>query len=155
MEHSQETYQLVRCYVTKILLMVRVFPRYALPKKLCEPQTVFHFHHGARRGDNYAMSAKMLLKRVLAPIPPSSHRHVPRSTGCSTQCSTCFMPYLCDFFSRAFLFSSLCGTFQTIRDSARKKGLFGHRAHEKAEKTGERERGRKSCVSSPRNLSHD
>ena len=77
-------------------------------------------------------------------LPPCSMR-------CSTQCSTSFMPYLCDIFFAGFFTPvvSLCGTFQTARDPA--QGPFRTRPWKKR---GKRETGDSYTLPS-RNLSED
>ena len=64
-------------------------------------------------------------------LPPCSMR-------CSTQCSTSFMPYLCDFFSRAFLLPSFPSAALSKPLEIPRKVLFG-RDHEKSAENGKRE----------------
>ena len=96
------------------------------------------FHHVERRGDNYAMSAKMLLKWVLVPISASlsSHHHVPCDVPLSVPLALCLIFAI--FFSRAFLLPSFPSAALSKPLEIPRKVLFG-RDHEKSAENGKRE----------------
>ena len=107
------------------------------PSKLGK-RTQTAFHHVERRGDNYAMSAKMLLKWVLVPISASlsSHHHVPCDVPHNVPLALCLIFAI--FFSRAFLLPSFPSAALSKPLEIPRKVRFG-RDHEKSAENGKRE----------------